>query len=209
MKGSAILKSTGIIVASFTVITVLIFFLYPYLNKVEYEKIVSENRSDEINPGLQEGQIGGEFEYLSKQISYFRREQSRLLGVIDSLEEVNAEIKLEFEKLLADFEEERANMELIAEQEPASEPESVEEGPLLAEMNMESATSIEVDGEEFFDKVKSFLNLDEEELAPIASKLSNDELVRLYKGGGTIQREKLLRSLKPERAAEIMKEIML
>jgi len=40
-------------------------------------------------------------------------------------------------------------------------------------------------------------------------QMNKDQLVRLYQGGGSIQREKLLRALKPERAAELMQTIML
>jgi Mg/Co/Ni transporter MgtE len=63
--------------------------------------------------------------------------------------------------------------------------------------------------EEFSERVKSLLNLDEEDLTPIASQMTQQELVKIYQTSSNLQREKLLRSLTPERAAKLMQEIML
>lgn len=227
MERSAILKRTGIAFGSFIVITVVMFFLYPYLNKEKYDEIVSgTGSSDEMsvyekpsdNAGDGGIRLGKEFEYLNDQIEYYKKEQSRLLAVIDSLESSSEEMRRDYEQQITELLEQKANAESFAEQntpqqnttpqqeqpqQPAAQAQFIADaGNVGVEMNQDEQ-------EEFFNKVKSFLNLDEEELAPIVSNLDNEELVRLYKGGGTIQREKLLRSLKPERAAEIMKVIML
>ena len=63
--------------------------------------------------------------------------------------------------------------------------------------------------EEFAQRIKSLLNLEEDDLAPILDKMTSEQLVRLYTGGGTIQREKILRSLSSDKAAKLMTEIML
>ena len=55
---------------------------------------------------------------------------------------------------------------------------------------------------------KTLLNLDEEELDPIANLLSESQLVDLYASASKSQREKLLRVLKPEKAANILKKVM-
>jgi len=63
--------------------------------------------------------------------------------------------------------------------------------------------------EEFSERVKSLLNLDEEDLTPIANQMTQQELVKIYRNSGNLQREKLLRSLSAERATKLMQEIML
>ncbi len=62
---------------------------------------------------------------------------------------------------------------------------------------------------QFSERVKSLLNLEEEELAPILKQLDDQQLLRLYDTAGNIQREKMLRSLAPGRAANLMQKIML
>lgn len=55
---------------------------------------------------------------------------------------------------------------------------------------------------------KSLLNLDVDALAPIVNLLEDNQLIKLYSKAGTLEKEKLLRSLKPEKAARILKEVM-
>lgn len=230
MDRSKIIKYTGFVFGSFIVITVIVFFLYPYLNEKKYGEIV-ESSEPEITSkeSTDDLRLGGEFEYLSERISFYKKEQTRLLAIIDSLKNNNEEIKREYEKQIADLLEQNAEMETAVAQTPIQQtpvqqqqqqPQPATPQPAQAQFVANTGNNMANPGnmgmemnqeeqEEFFDRVKSFLNLDEEELAPIVSKLDNEELVRLYRGGGTIQREKLLRSLKPDRAAEIMKEIML
>lgn len=56
--------------------------------------------------------------------------------------------------------------------------------------------------------VKSVLNLDEDALSPIVNKLSYNQLLVLYKKASSMQKEKLLKSLNPDKAAEILKKVM-
>ena len=56
--------------------------------------------------------------------------------------------------------------------------------------------------------VKSVLNLDEEALSPIVNKLSYSELLVLYNRASGMQKEKLLKSLNSDKAAEILKKVM-
>jgi len=67
----------------------------------------------------------------------------------------------------------------------------------------------ELDPAEFTERVKSLLNLEEDELGPILKNMTKGQIVRLYNGGGTIQRQKILRSMEADKAAELMTEIML
>lgn len=65
-----------------------------------------------------------------------------------------------------------------------------------------------VSAEELKDISRSLLELDEEELSPILNRLNNNELIGLYKSANNMQRSKMLRSLGPDKAAVILKEIM-
>jgi hypothetical protein len=56
---------------------------------------------------------------------------------------------------------------------------------------------------------KSLLNLDEEKLSPIVNKLNNKQLMALYNTASNMQRQKLLQSLTPDKAADIVKKVML
>jgi len=67
----------------------------------------------------------------------------------------------------------------------------------------------EEDDEAIRQRVNSLLNLDEEEMMPIVSELSSEQLQTLYRVASNQQREKLLRSLPPNRAARLMQEVLL
>jgi Mg/Co/Ni transporter MgtE len=56
---------------------------------------------------------------------------------------------------------------------------------------------------------KSLLNLDEEKLSPIVNKLNNKQLMAIYNTASNMQRQKLLQSLTPDKAADIVKKVML
>ncbi|MEO1022657.1 MAG: hypothetical protein AAFW89_08935 [Bacteroidota bacterium] len=62
--------------------------------------------------------------------------------------------------------------------------------------------------EEFTSRVKSLLNLEEDQLGPILEKMNNEQLLRLYTNGSSTQREKILRVVKPAKAAQLIAEIM-
>ena len=70
------------------------------------------------------------------------------------------------------------------------------------------AEQIKQEEEEFKSRVKSLLNLEEGELGPILEKMNSDQLIRLYTNGSSTQREKILRVVKPSKAAQLIAEIM-
>lgn len=187
-----VLKIIGIVIGSFIGVFALIFFLYPYLNQEQYNEII-----DAGEPGdtVENAWVGGadvtaeELENLQEEISRLQSVNSEMQNTIDSLRLINEDLQLEIEewKNMEDFMP-------VAE----SPTESVQRGSTLF-----------MDDEEFGERVKSLLNLDEPELAPIVQEMDDGQLVRLYQNGGTIQREKLLRALNPKRAAKLMSEVML
>lgn len=175
----------GIFFVLIPLFAVAIYFLFPYLQEERYQEVAAENSLTEPFVEADREMIGMEFEEMQAEILQLSDERNELLARIDSLSDVNRSLEEEIERLSAG---------------PSAAGSSLTAG---------SVSQVVEDEEAFEERVKSLLNLDEEELAPIVSKMNNQQLSRLYKGGGTIQREKLLRSLNPERAAELMSEIML
>ncbi|MAO63683.1 MAG: hypothetical protein CL666_01655 [Balneola sp.] len=213
MNKAAILKITGAILVTFIVMVVAIFFLYPKINEEEYTQMVSEFEAQqeqvlqsesqqysvsEVDPSAYQtaGFAGSDLGLDSASISSGNTTLPDSLMVIDreqyqlKLKEMeNNEIRLHslIDSLYAEIDQ--LDQQLTGMAEASSEKE-------------------ELDPAEFTERVKSLLNLEEDELSPILQQMTNEQVVRLYFGGGTIQRQKILRSLEPKRAAELMTEIM-
>lgn len=201
MDRKSILIYTGIIIGAFVVITIVTYFLYPYLNEERYEQIVANAQQNIPIADTDLEYISSEFDHLNNELEQLREEERRLIAIIDSLSAIH-------EHLVADGDIQTALRENIpAQTSPSVIPPQAR--PAANEPDADLLAANELNEEEFSERVKSLLNLDEHELAPIVNQMTQQELVRLYKGGGNIQREKLLRSLDPKQAAQLMKEIML
>lgn len=184
-----ILKITGIIIGSLIGVFALIFFLYPYINKDHYNELIGVS-NEAPQPWTVESDVSDEeLELMQMEIEELQAANTALRNTIDSLELVNEDLRLEIQ--------EWENLEDFRPVAGAS-PDEIRQGGMTV-----------MSDEDFSERVKSLLNLDEEELAPIIRELEKSQLVRLYQSGGTIQREKLLRSLEPQRAARLMSEVML
>lgn len=210
MNKSLLIKIVGIILISFLVITVAMFFLYPYINEDNYEKIQAErlenSASEPTGNRVQTGEEsnltgGGQFTYLQNEIRRLRQGDFGWEEEIDSLKEANRLITMERDSVLAELQDLKERLE--------NEPERFAENVGQAAGNPEMVAASDEATEEFSERVKSLLNLDEEELEPIANQMTQNELVKIFKNSSNMQREKLLRSLSPERAAKLMREIML
>lgn len=182
------LKILGIVVGTFAGTSVLMFFLYPYIHP---ESAMQTQQADE--EALMAGSVWNgdkvsleEFESLESELEELYAENDELLSRVDSLNNENDRLKGKI-KELESAEEQRAEESGI----PAG-----------------NGTTIAMDDEDFAERVKSLLNLDEEQLGPIVENMEDSQLVRLYRSAGSIQREKLLRSLAPDRAADLMNKVM-
>jgi len=202
-----ILIIVAAVVVPFLAMLVLFYFLYPQLNEEKYEQILSESTEDQteepvrdefeynevaIDESSAENYTFEDYESLPNNLELLLAEQKSLQSTIDSL-------KNEKEALVSELDELNSSVDSLRAVETAGNnvPES-----MLAEASAET-------GEEFSERVKSLLNLEEEQLAPIVKQLSDEQLIRLYDSAGNIQREKLLRSLSASRAAKLMEKIML
>jgi hypothetical protein len=211
MNKSALIKIAGILVGTFVVITVAIFFLYPYLNEQKYEQVRAEREQRNLpgefqqsgNNNLQPGDSSKVANAGADSLgadSTFVPDRDYLMAQVDSLIAANDSLKQQFDSVKFTS----SNLKNALRQTGMDDRRlaDIEEG-------VEVIAATDEPREEFGERVKSLLNLDEEDLTPIANQMTQQELVKIYSNSGNIQREKLLRSLSPERAAELMQEIML
>lgn len=191
MNKVTIIKIAGFLVVPILLMLVVMYLLYPMINKDRYDFIVETNgtmidsvmmdslaRLDSL--AIADSLYTFEQDSLKNLDSEIQKQESeRWVNLVDSLERVIYVLNARIEGL---------------------ENEEVVEGETSAEKLAEEA---------FKDRVKSLLNLEETELAPILDKMTKDQLVRLYSEAGNTQREKILRSLNSDRAARLITEIML
>lgn len=173
----------GNFIGVFLVIIVAMYFLYPQFHPENKQNTVEEEEwgaSDlTYNPN-----------YYSLEAADSLKTQIELLQQsIDSLRGVEQQHLLKVDSL-----EYRAN-QMEEENLERDIPDTDDENELVS-------------AERLKDISRSLLELDEEELSPILNRLNNNELIGLYKSANNMQRSKMLRSLGPDKAAVILKEIM-
>jgi len=203
-----ILKIIGAFIGSFIVMLGAVFFLYPYLNAEKYEEIVMPRNADGEIVATTSRYNREEFQALTSELERLQQHNAQLTELVDSLTVVatglpsvsldslvQAEIMA---RNLVEAGSEEALASITPEMIATSIPDAVRE---------EAAP--EEDDEAIRQRVNSLLNLDEEEMMPIVSELSSEQLQTLYRVASNQQREKLLRSLPPNRAARLMQEVLL
>lgn len=214
MNKVSILKVAGIVILSFVVIVVVTFFLYPYLNEEAYEEIQqqrllkSPDSASDQSTSTAASNIsgGGQFDYLQQELRR-KSDQEKIWEIrFDSLVAVNEKLANERDSVLAEINFLKESLDSI---EQRTEEYTVEIQNTAGNNEPEMIAAADEPQEAFSERVKSMLNLDEEELEPIANQMSHNELVKIYHNSSNMQREKLLRSLTPERAAKLMREVML
>lgn len=216
----SILLIIGLLILSFLGMLAGFYFFYPQINEERYAEITSVVPEEESTSEAM-SMVGTPYlrtyDDITNQIEHLLNEQMTLQSTVDSLNNLEKELTVR----LAEMQDE-LNSQNVQDGSAVSEDVSQADmneisnqaGPLAEQQpqNLYAAAETvqqEEEEEAFPDRVKSLLNLDEEELAPILSKLNNDQLTRLYRNAGNIQREKVLRSLNPDRAARLMESIML
>lgn len=202
MSKGAIVKIAGFLVVPILIMLVVVYLLYPMINSDRYDLIVRTNgtmvdslaldslaRIDSITTADSLAQLE---KFTSAQ--YAMDLDKKWSTKVDSLERMVYLLSARLEGIQSASDLRNQNNEPEATgNEPAKEPSTDE---LLSD-------------EAFKDRVKSLLNLEEDELAPILEKMTSNQLVRLYSEAGNTQREKILRALKSDRAARLITEVML
>lgn len=194
-----ILKVTGLYTGGMLVLLVVLYLLYPWINSEAHQQVVESYAHHDATLQADREYIGQEIEDLIGQIEELRENERQLNRMVDSLTAVNHDLR---EQLSSGGSTPSEHVASAGQERSSAEEGRIDRVGLYGSADDD-------DREAFLEKVKSLLNLDEKELAPIINQMSNQQLIRLYNGGGSLHKEKLLRSLEPERAAAIMTEIML
>lgn len=220
MNKAAIFKIVGIIIVPFMVMLAAIFFLYPKINEDKYEQIVQEFEQKQEE----------QFQNYGQDVS-LGNSQTKYSGVVPTMNEVDRpennslsdtgkfvlpDSAVQHDSLYSGFITKADNQIKQLENNELRLHGLIDS--LYAEIDqlemkvdsLQNAESMEekVDPAQFTERIKSLLNLEDDELSPILENLTNNQIVRLYYAGGTIQRQKILRALEAKKAAEIMTEIM-
>ena len=212
MNKVTILKITGILLVPFLIMLGGVFFLYPHMNEEKYNEIVEtfeQQQEESFNEGALSYKPGD-----SKQdtVSGTFSDSVATQASMDSIGVDTAYIAGEVESMgqslntVEMFEENEIRLHGVIDSLYVR-IDQLEQ--LVDSLQNPIEENNELDPTEFADRVKSLLNLEEEELGPILKNMTKGQIVRLYNGGGTIQRQKILRSMEADKAAELMTEIML
>ncbi len=200
-----IAKIFGIAVGVFAGLFLLLFFIYPMIQPERGEEIRSAGVDEELlvrGDRLPGGATtSGVFESLKNELDSLQRDNDRLRHRLNSLKFANDSLITEMEKL-------QVRKEELAATTPATTATSTASHVDQRVARADDPGNI-MNDEALSERVKSLLNLDEEELAEIVKHLDESQLLMLYRYSGNIQREKLLRSLAPDRAAKLMRTVML
>lgn len=206
----------GLLILSFLGMLVGFYFYYPQINEERFAEITSAvPEEDSTSKSLIGTPYIGTYYDITNQIEYLLNEQMTLQSTVDSLNNLKEELTAHLSEIQDDDNNTNIQGGSLASEAgingTANQAEPQAQQPQQQQNMFEAMETEQLEEEEeaFADRVKSLLNLEEEELTPILSRLNNDQLTRLYRSAGNIQREKLLRSLNPDRAARLMETIML
>jgi hypothetical protein len=198
MNKGLILKIAGFITIPLIILVVAMFFLYPYINKDTYQDLVEEQQQKfEAEFDAATSPASAKPDTITVAPDSLQVSDSLAIVAEDTIDYNSPEFLLEENRNLHSF----IDSLIVQIQNLKKEKAEIE-----AE---EPEIEVGLTPEEFAQRIKSLLNLEEDDLAPILDKMTSQQLVRLYSGGGTIQREKILRSLSADKAAKLMTEIML
>lgn len=178
-------------IVTFFIFLVVSFYLYPTFNPdaklsytggevylYDYASFGPQNLSDMKN----------KIEELESELSEIKSKEMKNIALIDSLFQVS--MQMEDELLAYQSGDTGINGTGNAKFAATNLDDLFEKDPKVQEIT------------------KSLMRLDEEELRMILSPLSESNLIQIYNTASNSQREKLLRSLEPLKAASILKRIM-
>lgn len=197
----------GGFLGSFLVLLAIMYLIYPYLHPEQAEEIASEYSELSGNSFDAES-------YSPEAVDALNRQITNLQTTVDSLNSRNSNYEQTIDslegrvgELTATLEERNTQQTELAEAASPGEegdPVNLDSG----DPRQVSEQVTEASREELEAISKSLLRMDEDALSPIVNLLEDQQLISLYNTGSSLQREKLLRALEPEKAAEILKKVM-
>lgn len=173
---------TGIFLGSFIVVLVVLYFLYPVIEPERAEMIQAESEKEQVDPFDPE-------QYSIRAVEELSDKVKELRGTVDSLKQKESDYLAAIDSL--------KEINSMKKNKPSGPDDRIpdEKKP---EEQMQAKK----------DAAKSLLNLDEEDLIPIVNLLTEKQLIDLYSFASAMQKEKLLRSLEPQKAAKILNKVM-
>ena len=181
----------GIFIGSFLVVIVVVYLLYPTLKPEAIKAIEASKPKEKFSV---ESYNPEDFD--AEAITRLRRTVIELQDSLELMKSREARYLANIDSLALQ----------VAELLNRPKPVPVSKKPEPVQTKAEPKET-EID-ERIREIAKTLLNLDEEELTPIANLMTEDELADLYSTASKSQKEKLLRVLTPEKAASILKKVM-
>lgn len=188
MYGKRLLTLVLAFIGAFVLFMVLSFYLYPIFNPIDDDSDMEgfdlgefyEYNYLEFGPAAII-ELRKEITELEEELAILREKEEQDMAIIDSLFQANLELENEIART---------------------------GGGALAGANGQFAAE-EVDMDEQTQQVaRSLLRLDIEELRPIVNRLSDNQIVDIYRSSSNLQREQLLRALEPAKAATLLRNVL-
>jgi len=193
MSIKKVLKILGYIFVPLLPMVIAIYFLFPYVNE-EKHKEVAEKYSDDFVIG----------DSTDVTMSTFRPTAARG-DTIEDLGEDYASMEGKVSRFQKDIQELKMKVDSLT---IVNDSLTQQLGQRDSLANDVLTADTEISEEEFSENIKSLLDLDIESLSPILNKMSDEQLVKIFKAGSGLQRKKLLQSLESDRAAKLMSEVL-
>jgi hypothetical protein len=177
-----VIKKIGIwaggFVGSFIILLILFYFLFPYLKPDKAEIVKKQQQANVKMAYFDPGRSN------SQAVDSLNKRITNQQEKLDSLTKMNSHKQQAIDSLTQILKDRKESAEKMAVSRQQHHAVSVKEAS------------------------KSLLSLDENSLGPIVNLLDQDQLINLYENGSSRQREKLLRTLDPKKAAAILQKVM-
>ncbi len=193
MSIKKVLKILGYIFVPLLPMVVAIYFLFPYVNE-EKHKEVAEKYSDDFVIGDSTDVTMPTFRPTAAKgdtVEDLGQDYATMEGKVSRFQKDIQALKLKVDSLT--IVNDSLTQQLVQRDSTANDA---------------LTDDTEISEEEFSENIKSLLDLDIESLSPILNKMSDEQLVKIFKAGSGLQRKKLLQSLESDRAAKLMSEVL-
>jgi len=196
-----VLKILALIIGPIIPMMIAAYFLFPYLNTTKYQKVVRQFKKEHRAKGMgidtsDVYMMGDDSDTLNERDTerdterVFQKSIDKLRTKIDSFKAENDSLNA-----LLVVKDKQIKM-LKAQQKAGSNSAST------------TTQNKKVSDKQFTENMKSLLSLDTELLTPIIKEMSDNDVIRLYEKASSLQKRKLLQSLKASRAAKLMEKVL-
>jgi len=193
MSIKKVLKILGYIFVPLLPMVVAIYFLFPYINEEKHQE-VAEKYSDDFVIGDSTNVMTSTF-----------RPKAQGEDTVEDLGEDYATMKEKMNQFQKNIEGLKTEIDSLTTVNDSLNQQLAQRDSTA---NEDVIADVEITEKEFSKNIKSLLDLDIESLSPILNKMSDEQLVKIFKAGSGLQRKKLLQSLESDRAAKLMSEVL-